>query len=287
MTSVEMLAELYLSRIGFAGPAEPSLEVLRSVHIRHLLSVPFENLTVHSGGRVQLDLPLLYDKIVNQRRGGFCFENNGLFSWLLSKLGFRVTLLSGQVKNMITGCYGPPFDHLVLMVSLDGQRWLCDVGFGAACFSAPLSLETSEPQEQGHRVYRITQHMGMHFLEWQRDESRGADGDWTEIYKFTLEPRCLEDFAEMCRYHQSSPCSIFFCKSLCTVLKKGGRLTYMGRRLTSTTFPTKGTGEVLQTTNRELKDEEIPGILAEEFGIVLNSPLIPKDETITPPPVMY
>ncbi|XP_032360117.1 arylamine N-acetyltransferase, pineal gland isozyme NAT-10, partial [Etheostoma spectabile] len=241
MTSVDMLAEPYLSRIGFAGPAEPSLEVLRSLHTCHLLSVPFENLTVHSGGRVQLDLPLLYDKIVNHRRGGFCFENNGLFSWLLSKLGFRVTLLSGQVKNTITGRYGPPFDHLVLMVTIDGQRWLCDVGFGVPCFSAPLSLETGEPQEQGHRVYRITKHTGMHLLEWQGEENRGADGDWTGLYKFTLEPRCREDFAEMCQYHQSSPCSIFFCKSLCTVLKKGGRLTYMGRRLTSTTFPTTGT----------------------------------------------
>ncbi|XP_054479130.1 arylamine N-acetyltransferase, pineal gland isozyme NAT-10-like [Anoplopoma fimbria] len=287
MSSVEMHLETYLSRIGFAGPAEPSLEVLRSVHKGHLMSVPFENLTAHSGGRVQLDLPLLYEKIVNQRRGGFCCENNGLFYWLLSQLGFHVTLLSGQVRSMITGYYGPPLDHLVLMVSLDGQRWLCDVGFGSAGFSVPLSLETSGPQEQGHRVYRIRKDTGLHFLEWQQEEIKGADGDWTEIYKFTLDPRCLEDFDEMCWYHQSSPCSIFFCKSLCTVLKPGGRLTYIGRRLTSTTFPSEETGGVLETTTRELKDEEIPGILAEKFGIVLNSPLIPKDEAITPPPVMY
>ncbi|XP_059182558.1 arylamine N-acetyltransferase 2-like [Centropristis striata] len=287
MSKAEMDVETYLSRIGFAGPAEPSLQLLRSVHTCHLLSVPFENLTVHSGGRVRLELPLLYDKIVKQRRGGFCYENNSLFSWLLSKLGFQVTLLSGQVRGVITGRYGPPFDHLILMVSLDGQRWLCDVGFGAPGFSVPLSLETSGPQEQDHRVYRIRNDMGMHFLEWQGDENRGADVDWIEIYKFTLEPRCLENFVEMCQYHQSSPCSIFFCKSLCTVLKPGGRLTYMGHRLTSTTFPTKGTGGVLETTTRDLKDEEIPDVLAENFGVVLNSTLIPKDETITLPPVMY
>ncbi|XP_051266859.1 arylamine N-acetyltransferase 2-like [Dicentrarchus labrax] len=287
MTSVKMDVRTYLSRIGFTGPAEPSLRVLRSVHTRHLLSVPFENLTVHSGGRVQLHPPLLYDKIVNQHRGGFCFENNGLFSWLLHELGFRVTVLAGQVKSLITGRYGPPFDHLILMVALDGQRWLCDVGFGAPGFSAPLSLDTSGPQEQGHRVYRIRKDAGMLFLEWQREENRGPDGDWAQIYKFTLEPRCMEDFAEMCEYHQSSPSSIFFCKTLCTVLKPGGRLTYIGRRLISTTFPTGGTGGEVETTTRELKDEEIPGILAEKFGVVLHSPLIPKDETITPPPVMY
>lgn len=281
-----MRLEPYLSRIGFAGPVEPSLEVLRSVHTFHLLSVPFENLTVHSGGRVQLDLPVLYDKIVTQHRGGFCFENNGIFSWLLSQLGFQVTLLSGQVMG-VTDVYGPPFDHLVLMVSLDGQRWLCDVGFGSAGFKTPLSLETSGLQEQDHRVYRIREDKGMHFLEWQQEQNKGPDGDWTEIYKFTLEPRCLEDFAEMCQYHQSSPCSIFFCKSVCTVLKPGGRrVSYVGRRLTHITYPTDGTGGKLETT-RQLLDEEIPGVLAEEFGVVLKSPLIPKDEPVTQPPVMY
>uniref|UniRef100_A0A3Q3N2J2 arylamine N-acetyltransferase n=2 Tax=Mastacembelus armatus TaxID=205130 RepID=A0A3Q3N2J2_9TELE len=282
-----MDVDKYLSRIGFAAPAVPSLHVLRSVHTCHLLSVPFEDLTVHSGGRVHLELPLLYEKIVNQRRGGFCFENNGLFSWLLSKLGFQVTLLSGQVKNMTTGRYGPPFDHLILMVSLQGQRWLCDVGFGIPGFTVPLSLETSAPQEQGHRVYRIRKGTGMYFLEWQNEENRGADGDWAEIYKFTLEPRCLEDFTDMCQYHQSSPSSIFFCKAFCTVLKPGGRITLIGRRLITAIFPTVETEGEMETTTRELKDEEIPDILAEKFGIVLKSPLIPKDEAITPPPVMY
>lgn len=287
MASVEMDVDKYLSRIGFSDPSEPNLELLRAIHTRHLLSVPFENLTVHSGGRVQLDLPLLYDKIVNQRRGGFCYENNSLFSWLLTKLGFQVTLLAGQVRNSITSCYGPPFDHLIIMVSLEGRRWLCDVAFGSAGFTVPLSLETGGLQELGHRVYRIRETAGMRFLEWQQEENRGADGEWTGIYKFTLEPRRLEDYTEMCNYHQSSPSSIFFCKSLCTILKPDGRLTYIGRKLNTVTFPTEATGGVVKTTTRELKDEEIPGVLAEEFGIVLQSPLIPKDEAITPPPVMY
>lgn len=286
MTSVEMDLEKYLARIGFTGPAEPSLEVLRSVHTCHLLSVPFEDLTVHSGGQVQLDLPLLYDKIVNHRRGGFCFENNGLFSWLLTTLGFTVTILAGQVKNSSTGYYGPPFDHLILLVKLEGRRWLCDVAFGVPSFNVPLSLDTEDLQEQGHRVYRIRKDRGMHFLEWQKEENKGVAGDWDEIYKFTLDPRCLEDFTEMCQYHQSSPSSLFFCKSLCTVLRPGGRLTYIGHRLITTTFPSEERGCVVETTT-ELKDEEIPGVLAEKFGIVLHSPLIAKDEKITPPPVMY
>ncbi|XP_047424428.1 arylamine N-acetyltransferase 2-like [Mugil cephalus] len=287
MNSEQMDVEKYLLRIGFAAPAEANLEVLRSVHTCHLLSVPFENLTVHSGGRVRLDLPLLYDKIVNQRRGGFCFENNSLFWWLLTNLGFRVTVISGQVRNQVTCRYAPSNDHLILVVSLEGRRWLCDVGFGVPGFSAPLSLETSAPQVQGHRVYRLRKDGDVHFLEWQGEQNRGADGDWVEIYKFTLEPRRLEDFAEMCHYHQSSPSSIFFCKSLCTVLKPWGRVAYVGHRLTTTTYPTTEATGGVETTTRELKEEEIPGVLAEEFGIVLLSPLKPKDEPITPPPVMY
>lgn len=277
----------YLSRIGYVGPVEPSLEVLRSLHTCHLMSVPFENLTIHSGGRVQLDLPLLYDKIVNQRRGGFCYENNGLFSWLLNKVGFKVTVLSAQVKNALTGFYGPPFDHFVIMVNLDGQRWLCDVGFGVPAFRQPLSLDTGGLQEQGHRVYRIREASGMLFVEWQKEQNRGVDGDWTEIYKFTLEPHHAEDFAKMCQYHQSSPCSIFFCKTLCTIFKPDGTITYLGQRLTEVTFPKEGTGEEVKTTTREIKDEELEGILAENFGIVLKSPLIPKDDTITPPEFRY
>ncbi|XP_062235363.1 arylamine N-acetyltransferase 2-like [Platichthys flesus] len=280
-----MDVQKYLNRIGSTVPAEPDLDALRSVHTLHLLSVPFEDLTVHSGGRVELDLPLIYEKIVTRHRGGFCYENNGLFYWLLSSLGFQVTMLSAQVKGLITGYYGPPFDHLVLLVTLQGRRWLCDVGFGAAGFSVPISLETSGPQAEGHRVYRIRKQGDLHFLEWQGEENRGADGVWKEIYKFTLDPRRLEDFTDMCQYHQSSPCSIFFCKSICTILKPGGRLTCMGHRLISTTFPTEGKG--FETTTRELQDEEIAFILAQEFGIVLNSPLTPKDDTITPPRVMY
>ncbi|XP_068199756.1 arylamine N-acetyltransferase 2-like [Antennarius striatus] len=276
----------YLSRIGYSGPVQPRLDVLRSVQICHLRSVPFENLAIHSGGNLKLDLPLLFEKVVNQYCGGVCFELNGLFSWLLSNLGFHVTLLSGQVRNEQTCAYGPPFDHLTLMVTLDGQRWLCDVGFGPRGFLFPLSLETSAPQEQGHRVYNIRADMDMKTVAWKQEKS-GVDSDWVELYKFTLEPRCLEDFAEMCQYHQSSPCSLFYCKSLCSLLKPSGSLSYVGHRLVSTTFPTAAPGGALEITTRELKDEEIQGVLAEQFGVVLNSPLTPKDETIKPPPVMY
>lgn len=281
MSQTDMDIPKYLSRIGFSGPTEPTLDVLRSVHSSHLYSVPFENLTIHTGGRVQLDLPALYEKIVNQRRGGFCYEVNGLFSWLLRQLGFQVTMLSAQVKCKLTGFYGPPFDHLILMVCIDGQRWLCDVAFGGPIFPTPLSLDTGDLQVKGHRVYRLRSADGMIFLEWQQEENRGTDGDWVEIYKFTLDPRCFQDFFQMCQYHQTSPSSLFFCKSLCMMLKSDSTVTYVGRRLKTTRFPEVPGGGV-EITTREFQDEEVPGILAETFGIFLKSPLIIKDEAITP-----
>ncbi|KAJ8010872.1 hypothetical protein DPEC_G00079650 [Dallia pectoralis] len=283
-----MDAQKYLLRIGYyavPGVPTPNLDTLRRVHRSHLMTVPFENLTIHSQGRIQLALPHIYDKIVIRHRGGFCFENNGLFSWLLTEMGFHVTILSGQVNNAITGRYGPPFDHLISMVTLDVQRWLCDVGFGGSGFEFPISLETEELQKQGHRMYSIKKEGEMHILEWHDEETKES-GLWTELYKFTLSPRSREDFTEMCDYHQSSPSSIFFRKSLCSVLKPNGRLTYMGHRLITSVFPSDESRNVTKTT-RELTDKEIPGILKEEFGIVLDSPLVPKDEVITPPPIMY
>lgn len=286
MSPVVMDVPEYLSRIGFSGPTEPTLDVLWSLHRCHLRSVPFENLTIHSGGRVRLDLQNLYEKIVKQHRGGFCYEVNGLFSWLLRELGFQVTMLSGQVRSRLSGFYGPPFDHLILMVSIDGKRWLCDVGFGVPGFPTPLSLDTGDVQEKGHRVYRLRRADGMTFVEWQQEENRGVDGDWVEVYKFTLEPRSFQEFFQMCEYHQTSPYSLFFCKSLCMLFKSHSKVTYVGRTLTTTKFP-EGPGGAVETTTRALKDEEVPGILAEEFGIVLKSPLIIKDEPIMPPEVIY
>ncbi|KPP61806.1 arylamine N-acetyltransferase, pineal gland isozyme NAT-3-like [Scleropages formosus] len=282
--------EKYLQRIGCAGPLMPTLESLRHIHRRHLLSVPFENLTIHSGGRVRLELPHLYEKIVLQHRGGFCFENNGLFSWLLTQLGFRVTLLSAQVRNAITRLYGPPFDHLVVMVTLEGERWLCDVGFGAS-FELPVSLETAEPQSQENGTFRIRHEGETMFLETEmRDEVQGegksrSDG-WMEMYKFTLQPRQLEDFTAMCIYHQTSPSSIFYCKSLCSLLLPSGRVTYMGYKLTFTSLPSVPGGRTTKTV-RELSGNEIPDLLMEIFGIKLPFPIKPKDEDIIPPPPIY
>ncbi|KAL2085384.1 hypothetical protein ACEWY4_018704 [Coilia grayii] len=291
-----MDVQAYLHRIGYSGSVVPTLETLQQVHRSHMLTVPFENLTIHSGGKVQMDICWLYEKIVVQRRGGFCYEINGLFSWLLTQLGFQVTVLAAQVRNRFTSVYGPPFDHFIAMVTLEGHRWLCDVGFGA-CSELPLSLETLSPQKQANGVFRFKHQGDTIFLESsaeaQGDTQEGLKGatlggqiTWTELYKFTLQPRQREDFRTMCQYHQTSPSSLFYCKSLCTLLLPHGRITYMGHKLLTTTYPTEDGCPVVKTT-QELTDDEIPHILKEKFGIELSSPLIPKDEDIAPPSANY
>ena len=142
----------YLNRINYSGAVTPSAETLRQLQLHHLWAVPFENLSIHSAEPIILNDAALFDKIVVRRRGGFCYELNGLFAALLRQLGFEVQMLSASVANS-EGEWGPEFDHMTLLVSLD-ERWLVDVGFGDS-FVEPLRLEERGDQIQGSRRYRI------------------------------------------------------------------------------------------------------------------------------------
>jgi N-hydroxyarylamine O-acetyltransferase len=139
----------YLERINYHGPLVPAAETLRGLQVAHLLTVPFENLSIHAGQPIVLEDDALFTKIVTNRRGGFCYEANGLFAALLQALGFDVTMLSAGVANA-NGKFGPDFDHMALMVQLE-ERWLVDVGFGDSFFE-PLLLDEAGEQQQGNRV---------------------------------------------------------------------------------------------------------------------------------------
>ena len=120
-------AAAYLDRIGARAPERPDLPSLRRLMRSHLASVPFENLSIHLGEVIRLSDEALLGKIVDRRRGGFCYELNGAFAWLLRDLGYRVTMLGARVYG--GGQLGPPYDHMTLVVDLD-EPWLVDVGFG-------------------------------------------------------------------------------------------------------------------------------------------------------------
>ena len=216
----------YLERIGYQGPVDPCAEILQKLHTAHIRSVPFENLDIHLGRPIVLNEPALYSKIVRERRGGFCYELNGLFYGLLRGLGFSVSMLSAGVATKERG-FGPDYDHMALLVSLE-EPWLADVGFGDS-FEQPLALNTSAVQEQEENAFRVEAD-GTNRVLLRRTRS----GEWQPQYRFSLEPRKLEDYAAMCLHHQSSPLSHFTRQRVVTLATPEGRITLSGMRLIAT-----------------------------------------------------
>ena len=238
----------YLALLGSSTVPAPDLATLRALHLRHLLTVPFENLDIHLGVENVLDPEHVFDKIVTRRRGGWCYELNGLFALLLEAFGFDVTRYSAAV---VLGEPSPDFAHLTLRVDLD-RPWLADVGFGAS-FTRPLRLDDEDDQERDGKRYRL---------------ARGDDGrmvlheDDAPQYTFAMEPRRMEQFAEMCRRQQTDPGSHFLHAPMCTRATADGRETLSGMRLITTT--PAGRAE------RELADEEErAAVLRDVFGVDL------------------
>ena len=218
-----MDAQSYLKRIVYRGSVRPSIDVLRRLHVRHLLSVPFENLDIHLGRPIILDQELFYNKIVRDRRGGYCYELNGCFAWLLRELGFRVSMLSARVAGK-NGGFSPDFDHMTLLVRLE-EPWLVDVGFGDS-FTEPKQLDSTRPQLDSGELYRIARKNRETLLSrW--DEI----GIWAPQYSFTLRPRKLEDFKARNRYQQTSPMSHFTKRRLISKLRPNGRVTLTDRKI--------------------------------------------------------
>ncbi len=245
----------YLARIAYTGPVRPTAEVLRALHRAHMLNVPFENLDISRGRKIVVDQAACVRKIVEERRGGFCYEMNGAFAALLQAIGFQVTLLSARVARQ-DGSYGPEFDHLTLRVDLD-QPWLADVGFGDS-FVEPLRLLPGIAQKDGSQIYRITESAGTLQLEkWENANS------WNPSYRFTLQPRQMQEFAGMCHYHQTSPESSFTRKRLCTRATPDGRITLSDMKLV---FTRDGKKEERVLSS----EEEWRETLREFFDIVLD-----------------
>ena len=151
----------YIERINYSGKLEPTLEVLKALQRQHLLSIPFENLDIHYGIPIMLNIEAIYTKIIKNNRGGFCYELNGLFYNLLLEIGFDVKYLSAKVHTN-DNQYGPEFDHLTLLVTINNIEYLTDVGFGEFIFE-PLQLDINKLQEDERGNY-IIENYGQHFF---------------------------------------------------------------------------------------------------------------------------
>jgi N-hydroxyarylamine O-acetyltransferase len=255
-----MNIDAYLKRINYDGPREVSAETLRALQVAHLMSVPFENLSIHSGESIVLDDDALFTKIVEQRRGGFCYECNGLFAGLLRALGFDVAMLAAGVATR-DGGFGPIFDHMTLMVTLD-ERWLADVGFGDS-FIEPLLLATRSEQVQGTRSFRLVD-ADDYIVLMLRNEGE----EWQPQYRFPLQPYTFPDYEEMCRFHQTSPESHFTKNLICSRATTDGRITLSGMHFIATSGPQR-----LRDERTLSSREEYDRMLRDEFGVVMKNPL--------------
>lgn len=249
----------YLERIRYAGPIKPDAQTLVGLQRFHLLNVPFENLDIPRKRPIRLDEAAVWDKIINRKRGGFCYELNGLFARLLREIGFEVTYLNARVYNR-EGKLGIDFDHLALLVQIPGQagRWLVDVGFGDS-FHEPLRFEEQGEQVQGLRAYRLEQ-TPEGYVTWQRN----YDGSWERQYFFDLQPhRFPGEYEAACLYHQTSPQSSFTRSSIISRATPNGRVSLEDGRLILT--------EDGRRTERPIESrEEYEALLKQYYDITLD-----------------
>ena len=241
--------DAYMERIGCIREYRPTIRFLRSLHRNHMLSIPFENLDIHVGNQIILDIDRIFDKVINQKRGGFCYELNGLFYHLLEELGFQCKIISARVIEK-DGRIGAEFDHMAIIVYLDDQQWLVDVGFGDS-FMSPKEFVVDKVQMDGNQYYKIIErHDGDFELQSSSDSFQYASQ-----YIFGKKQRQFVEFIAMCQYHQSSPKSHFTQKKLLTMPTKDGRITMTDSKLVITKMGVR---------------EELPILNIDEFRVKLN-----------------
>lgn len=214
----------YLNRIRYASDLNPTLSVLRALQAHHLHAIPFENLDIHMGIPIIPELEAIYQKVVMQNRGGFCYELNGLFANLLKALGFVVKQISARVYMDEKG-FGPEFDHLALIVQVEGADYLVDVGFGEFA-GAPLRMVLDVEQQDPRGVFMINRYDDTYLQVSKQQEDK-----WIPEHIFTLETRELGDFAAMCTYQQTASDSYFRTKRMCSLATPTGRISLAGDML--------------------------------------------------------
>jgi N-hydroxyarylamine O-acetyltransferase len=173
--------DAYFGRVKYSGPLAPSLELLNALTFLHATNIPFENLDVLRGQPINLEPQALVDKLVLRRRGGYCFEQNGLLLLVLQALGFEVTPLSARARLQQPRHFTPPRTHLFLDIKLGGAHYATDVGVGAASLTAPLRFELNTEQQTPHDVRRFVFEEGRYFHQIRHGQQ------WHDVCEFTLE----------------------------------------------------------------------------------------------------
>ncbi len=242
----------YLDRIDYSGVLEPTYEVLESLHLAHATHIPFENLDVLLKRPIRLDIENLQNKMVKNHRGGYCFEHNLLFSAVLKEIGFSVTQLAARVRYRAKGL--PPRTHMLLLVDINGSRFIADVGFGAEGLLLPIPFINKQPAKQYAWTYRITKENNSWVLQSYHD------GTWSDLYIFTLEPHYQIDYEVASHYVSTHPDSRFV------------RTLTVQQTLPAVRKTLRNNGLIIDdsssvTTSQIQSDEELMQTLDETFGL--------------------
>jgi N-hydroxyarylamine O-acetyltransferase len=248
--------EAYFRRIGYTGARTSTLDTLRELHLRHAEAIPFENLNCLLGRPVRLDPASIEEKLVRDRRGGYCFEQNLLLRHALEALGFRVTGLAARVLWYAPDGPPTPRTHMVLRVEVGGEPFVADVGFGSQTMTGPLRLTPEEPQETPHGRFRLRPAGGEFVAE---AEIRGA---WKPLYRFDLTETPPVDY-EVANWYVSTCPASFFTTTLIAARPAPGR-RYVLRDNDLGVHTAAGTERRTLATAAELR-EALTGV----FGIAL------------------
>lgn len=247
--------DAYFQRIGHTGLRTPTLTTLRALQGRHTQTIPFENLDPWQHRSVSLDLRLIEAKLVNSRRGGYCYEQNLLFSHVLQRLGYEVTNLAARVLWGRREDDYPPRSHMLLRVTLDQRAYIVDVGFGGNTLTAPLLLDNDMPQQTSHGVYRILRVGGDYLLQAE------IHNEWRALYRFDSTPHFPVDYEAMNYYLSTHDASHFRHSLYAAISTADGSRSLLNDRLSIRDLD--GNTQQLQLDDAE----EAAAILLEAFGI--------------------
>ncbi|MCP9770916.1 acetyltransferase [Lacihabitans sp. LS3-19] len=249
----------YLRRINYKKLHTVDEKTLNYLHETHVLNIPFENLDIHFKILIDLDLDSIYRKVIENKRGGFCYELNFLFSWLLLNLGFKSRIIASRIYDD-KGKIGPEYDHMSIFIEIDNKQYLADVGFGDL-FVKPLEIKIGF-QSDGRNQF---------IIEKSNDEDYILSMITEEFviqkkYIFSLNKVKISDFEKICFEKQTNPLSYFVKNTICTKPTKSGRLTIFNNKI----IEKKGKKKFEKLINNE---DELRLSLKTFFNIVLKTPI--------------
>lgn len=252
--------DAYCARINYKSSREVSAQTLRALHFAHVHNVPFENLDIHLGKPLSLEPADLFSKIVTHKRGGYCYEVNSFFTMILRAFGFQVQGLLARVLYSFSDFR--PRSHQLLLVTVDNESWIADVGFGSCCLREPLRLTQGVVYEQGPDSFRLRAEPGPTYIL-----EAFLTGRWQDLYAFTLEPFELVDYEPFNYWNSTSPHVRWTQQKVCTIPTKDGRIVAVDREFK---IHTRGNTQTMLAKSHE----EYLQLLHNYFGLEITGAFI-------------